>query len=117
MSFPARVDDFLQRIEHYGKESLADILHDIGEAVPLITRQSRFRLYLEDLTGGILSCVLATGRTRKTVRDYVFSLTDENYLVSRVSSHFPNSLVTKAVARSLRRMAENKRDQADEDDS
>ena len=40
-----------------------------------------------------------------------------NYLVSRVSSIFPNSLVTKAVARSLRRMAEGKGDQADEDDS
>ena len=84
MGFPARVEEFLQRIEHYGKESLADILHDIGEAVPLITRQSRFRLYLEDLTGGILSCVLATGRVRGSIRDHVFSLTDENYLVSRV---------------------------------
>ena len=84
MSFPARVDDSLRKIKSYGKENLADILHEIGEAVPLITRQSRFRLYLEDLTGGILSCVLATGRTRQSVRSYVFSLTDENYLVSRV---------------------------------
>ena len=84
MAFPAQVDEFLRRIERYGKESLADIVHDIGEAVPLITRQSRLRLYLEDLTGGILSCVLATGRARQSIRDYVFSLTDENYLVSRV---------------------------------
>ena len=74
----------LQKINSYGKENLADILHEIGEAVPLITSRSRFRLYLEDLTGGILSCVLATGRTRQYMRDYVFSLTDENYLVSRV---------------------------------
>jgi hypothetical protein len=49
------------------KENLADILHEIGEAVPLITRQSLFRLSLEDLTGGILSCVLATGRPRPAV--------------------------------------------------
>ncbi len=84
MSFPARVEDSLQKIKKYGKENLADILHEIGEAVPLFTRQSRFRLYLEDLTGGILICVLATGRTRQTVHKHVFSLTDENYLVSRV---------------------------------
>ncbi len=84
MPFPVQVEEFLQKIESYGKESLADILHEIGEAVPMITRQSRFRLYLEDLTGGILSCVLATGRTRQAVRSHVFSLTDENYLVSRV---------------------------------
>ncbi len=84
MGFPARVEEYLQRIKSYGKENLADILHEIGEVVPLITSQSRFRLYLEDLTGGILSCVLATGRVRQTVRSHVFSLTDENYLVSRV---------------------------------
>lgn len=84
MKFSARVEQYLQRITSYGKENLADILHEIGEAVPLITRQSRFRLYLEDLTGGILSCVLATGRLRQAIHDHVFSLTDENYLVSRV---------------------------------
>jgi len=84
MSFPPRVEESLQKIARYGKENLADILHEIGEMVPLIARQSRFRLYLEDLTGGILSCVLATGRTRQAAREYVFALTDENYLVSRV---------------------------------
>ncbi|MBE0575406.1 MAG: sigma-54-dependent Fis family transcriptional regulator [Desulfuromonadales bacterium] len=84
MKSSARVQDYLQRITSYGKENLADILHEIGEAVPLITRQYRFRLYLEDLTGGILNCVLATGRPRQAVHNHVFSLTDENYLVSRV---------------------------------
>ncbi|MDT8443137.1 MAG: GPMC system transcriptional regulator [Desulfuromonadales bacterium] len=84
MKFSARVEKYLQRITGYGKENLADILHEIGEAVPLITRQSRFRLYLEDLTGGILSCELATGRPRRAIHEHVFSLTDENYLVSRV---------------------------------
>ena len=84
MSFPVRVARSLLKIKSYGKENLADILHEIGETVPLITHRSRFRLYLEDLTGGILDCVLATGRTRQTARNYVFSLTDENYLVSRV---------------------------------
>ncbi len=84
MGFSARVEECLRKIKSYGKEDLADILHEIGEVVPLITLQSRFRLYLEDLTGGILNCVLARGRIRQVVRNYVFSLTDENYLVSRV---------------------------------
>jgi transcriptional regulator with GAF, ATPase, and Fis domain len=84
MNVSTRVEESLQKINSQGKENLVDILHEIGEAVPLITLQSRFRLYLEDLTGGILSCVLAVGRPRQSVRDYVFSLTDENYLVSRV---------------------------------
>jgi transcriptional regulator with GAF, ATPase, and Fis domain len=84
MVFTAPVEEYLQRIKSYSKENLADVLHEISEAVPLITHQPRFRLYLEDLTGGILNCVLATGRTRQVMRDYVFTLTDENYLVSRV---------------------------------
>jgi hypothetical protein len=84
MNNSARVAENLQKIRNHGKENLTDILHEIGEAVPLITGKSRFRLYLEDLTGGILSCVLTTGRSRQSVREYVFSLTDENYLVSRV---------------------------------
>ena len=84
MGSSARVEEYLQKIKGYGKENLADILHEIGEVVPLITHQKRFRLYLEDLTGGILTCALASGRIRQVVRNYVFSLTDENYLVSRV---------------------------------
>ncbi|MEJ2471238.1 MAG: GPMC system transcriptional regulator [Desulfuromonadales bacterium] len=84
MAFPARVEDCLQKIKSFGKENLADILHELGVAIPSITGQSRCRLYLEDLTGGILSCVYATGRTRQVARNYVFALTDDNYLVSRV---------------------------------
>ena len=82
--FPARIEEYLQKIRNYGKENQADILHNLAEVVPLITSRSRFRLYLEDLTGGILKCVLSTGRTRQAIREHVFSLTDENYLVSRV---------------------------------
>jgi len=84
MSFSPRVAGALQKIQNYGKENLADILHEIGEAVPLLTRQSRFRIYLEDLTDGILNCVLASGRPRHAVHSHGFSLTDDNYVVSRV---------------------------------
>ena len=82
--FPPRVDEVIAKIRGFGKENLADILHALGEAVPLITRQSRCRLYLEDLTSGTLNCVLATGRQAAAVRQHAFSLTDPDFLVARV---------------------------------
>jgi transcriptional regulator with GAF, ATPase, and Fis domain len=82
--FPPRVDELIAKIRGFGKENLADILHALGEAVPLITRQSRCRLYLEDLTSGTLNCVLATGRQAVAARQHAFPLTDPDFLVSRV---------------------------------
>jgi transcriptional regulator with GAF, ATPase, and Fis domain len=82
--FPPRIDELIGKISGFGKENLADILHAMGEAVPLITRQSRCRLYLEDLTSGTLNCALATGRQAAALRQYAFPLTDPDYLVSRV---------------------------------
>ena len=82
--FSPRIDELLKKIGGFGKENLADILHAMGEVVPLITRQSRCRLYLEDLTSGTLNCVLATGRQATALRQFPFPLTDPGYLVSRV---------------------------------
>jgi transcriptional regulator with GAF, ATPase, and Fis domain len=82
--FPPRVDELIAKTRGFGKENLADILHALGEAVPLITRQSRCRLYLEDLTSGTLNCVLATGRQAAAARLHAFPLTDPDFLVSRV---------------------------------
>jgi transcriptional regulator with GAF, ATPase, and Fis domain len=82
--FPPRIDELIGKVSGFGKENLADILHAMGEAVPLLTRQSRCRLYLEDLTSGTLNCVLATGRQAAALRQYAFPLTDPDYLVSRV---------------------------------
>jgi transcriptional regulator with GAF, ATPase, and Fis domain len=83
-SFSPRSEELIARIAGFSKENLADILHAIGEAVPLISRQSRCRLYLEDLTTGTLNCVLATGRMGEAVRSHPFPLTDPGYLVSQV---------------------------------
>lgn len=82
--FPPRIDELIAKIRGFGKENLADILHAMGEAVPLLTRQSRCRLYLEDLTSGTLNCVLATGRQAEAIRQHAFPLTDPDFLVSRV---------------------------------
>jgi transcriptional regulator with GAF, ATPase, and Fis domain len=82
--FSPRIDELIAKIRGFGKENLADILHALGEAVPLITRQSRCRLYLEDLTSGTLNCMMATGRQAAAARQHAFPLTDPDFLVSRV---------------------------------
>ncbi len=100
MGFSVRVAEYLRKIKSYGKENLADILHEIGEVVPLITHQSRFRLYLEDLTGGILTCVLARGRIRQVVRNYVFpSLMKTTWFPESTSIRRMPSLPTGSICR------------------
>jgi len=74
----------VDKILGFNKENLADILHVIGESVPLLTGLSRCRLYLEDLTSGTLTCSLATGHVRATVRERAFPLTGPDFLVSQV---------------------------------
>ena len=83
-NFSSRIDELIAKIRGFGKENLADILHSLGEVVQLLTRQSRCRLYLEDLASGTLKCVLATGRHAAEARRHAFPLTDPDFLVSRV---------------------------------
>ena len=77
------VEAQLAKMRLFGKENLADILHCIGEVVPLLTDRSRCRLYLEDLTSGTLVCSLATGHVNAQVRARDFPLTGSDFLVSR----------------------------------
>ncbi|PLX89746.1 MAG: Fis family transcriptional regulator [Desulfuromonas sp.] len=104
-----RIASLVEKINGYSKENLTDILHDIGEAVPLITRQSRCRLYLENLTDGTLNCVLATGRSNRTVRHSTFPLTDTSFLVSRTYIEQQESEITdlSLLPVSVRLMAES----------
>ncbi len=81
---PLTTDAQVTKIRHFGKENLADILHCIGEAVPLLTGQPRCRLYLEDLTSGTLVCSLATGNVGSQVRSRPFPLNGPDFVVSRV---------------------------------
>lgn len=81
--YTAVLNEQSAKVRNYSKENLADILHTLGEAVPLLTGLSRCRLYLEDLTSGTLTCGLATGWVNETVRTHAFPLTDPDFLVSR----------------------------------
>ncbi|RPI70585.1 MAG: hypothetical protein EHM38_05560, partial [Geobacteraceae bacterium] len=56
-----RLDQLRLKINSYSKENLDDILHALLEAIALINRQGRCRLYLEDLTDGVLACAAANG--------------------------------------------------------
>jgi GAF domain-containing protein len=79
-----RLTQLSQKIRSYGKENLEDILHVAVEAVALVTRQNRCRIYLEDLTGGSLVCAAATGLQARAVREQAFPINTTEFLVSRV---------------------------------
>jgi transcriptional regulator with GAF, ATPase, and Fis domain len=72
------------KIGSYGKENLEDILHVLVEAVALITRQNRCRVYLEDLTSGSLTCAAVNGLHARAIREKTFPITSAEFLVSRV---------------------------------
>ncbi|TRO81815.1 GPMC system transcriptional regulator [Trichloromonas acetexigens] len=80
----AQLSHLKAKIASYGKENLEDILHVLLGAVTLITRQNRCRVYLEDLTGGILVCAAANGAQAQAVKGQSFPLNSTDYLVSRV---------------------------------
>ncbi len=73
-----------QKIRSYGKENIEDILHVALEAVNLVTRLNRCRIYLEDLTSGSLSCAAVTGLQARAIREQTFPINTTDYLVSRV---------------------------------
>ncbi|HBT82502.1 MAG: Fis family transcriptional regulator [Desulfuromonadales bacterium GWD2_61_12] len=79
-----RLNALTAKIASYGKENLADILHVLVEAVTLIARQNRCRIYLEDLTGGVLTCAAASGLQAAAIREQAFPINAMDYLVSRV---------------------------------
>jgi transcriptional regulator with GAF, ATPase, and Fis domain len=82
----SQLTEYIEKIIHYGKENLEDILHVLAEGVNRITRLNRCRIYLEDLTSGTLACVIATGMHARELRDISFPINTNAFLVSRVYS-------------------------------
>ncbi|BCR03486.1 Fis family transcriptional regulator [Desulfuromonas versatilis] len=80
----ARIAALAAKIGSYGKENLEDILHVVIEALGLISRQNRCRIYLEDLTSGSLSCAAASGLLAQAIRQQHFPINSAEYMVSRV---------------------------------
>jgi len=71
----ASLSELREKIHAYSKENLEDILHVLLDAVGLITRHNRCRVYLEDLTDGVLVCAAASGLYDSAIRTISFPLT------------------------------------------
>ncbi len=83
-SLLTRLESLTGKICSYGKENLDDILHVMVEAINLISRQDRCRIYLEDFTNGSLTCAEASGLLGDAIRDQSFPINSQEYMVSRV---------------------------------
>jgi len=74
----------IEKVRHYDKENLGDILHVSTDAVALIVPHSQCRIYLEDLTSGTLECISATGNHANALRKRPFPINSDEFIVSRV---------------------------------
>lgn len=77
-----KVEQLLTQIDRFGKENLEEILHKLVEAVQLLTK-GRYRVYLEDLAHGALTCVAAADGEVGRVREKSFPINDSRFLVSQ----------------------------------
>lgn len=72
------------QIVAYGKENLEEMLHLLAEGVRLVSGQDRIRIYLEDLTRGVLTCVHASGPLADEIREVSFPIISREASVSSV---------------------------------
>ncbi|RNC73215.1 MAG: GAF domain-containing protein [Desulfuromonadales bacterium] len=78
------------RIAGFGKENLEEMLHALADGVRLVSEQDRLRIYLEDLTRGVLSCVYASGPLTDEIRQVSFPIISREISVSSVfASQYP----------------------------
>ena len=94
----ARLSQLAAKISGYGKENLEDILHVLAEAVQFLTGRNRCRVYLEDLTGGSLSCAAVTGPHAEAIAEQAFPINSRDFLVSRVYLTQEEAQVADAAA-------------------
>jgi len=78
------VQQLVEQIDLYGKESLEEILHLLIEGIQALRGVGRCRVYLEDLTAGTLSCMAAAGGEVGRVLEKAFPINDTHYFVSQV---------------------------------
>lgn len=60
--YSKRLNEIREKISGFGKENLHDILHFVGVGLEEIFGCKRNRMYLEDLTEGVLICSYARGK-------------------------------------------------------
>ena len=95
MSVDSKLDALRLKIATYGKENQGELLYALAEGAQLLSGSERIRIYLEDLTRGALSCVLATGPFANAVSESTFPLVSTEMVVSNVFvSQYPSDFKT-----------------------
>jgi transcriptional regulator with GAF, ATPase, and Fis domain len=89
------------KIGKYGKENLEEILFATAEAVRLVSARQRIRIYLEDLTGGVLSCAHVSGPYTDEIKKITFPIVSRDALVSIVFATQSPTMFTDAINRGL----------------
>jgi transcriptional regulator with GAF, ATPase, and Fis domain len=73
-----------EKIVRYDKENLDEILFAIADGARLVSGRAQVRIYVEDLTGGTLSCVYASGPCADVIKGIPFPIVSHHALVSTV---------------------------------
>ncbi len=81
--YTKRLDDLREKLSGFGKENLHDILHFIGVGMEEIFGFKRCRIYLEDLTEGLLICAYAMGEMKSELQGTSIFILPQTSLVAR----------------------------------
>jgi transcriptional regulator with GAF, ATPase, and Fis domain len=96
----SRLNELSNKILSYGKENLTDILHVLEKALRLLSQRSRSRVYLEDLTRGVLACSQASGPYADLILLKSFPINNTSFAVSRVYINQEELVMEDAAAQS-----------------
>lgn len=90
MSVNIRINELHAKISAYGKENQGELLYALAEGAQLISGCQQVRIYLEDLTRGVLTCAHATGSRIVEIRETSFAIGSTATMVSSVfMSQYP----------------------------
>jgi len=84
MPHDPRITILRSKVATYGKENQGELLYALSEGAQLLSGSARVRIYLEDLTRGVLSCVHAGGELAEEIRQHSFPIISTESVVSRV---------------------------------
>lgn len=84
MPIDHRITVLRTKVVTYGKENQEELLYALAEGARLFSGSQRVRIYLEDLTRGVLSCVHVAGDMIAEIRTHSFPIISTETVVSSV---------------------------------
>jgi hypothetical protein len=84
MPHDPRISILRTKVATYGKENQGELLYSLAEGARMLAGSARVRIYLEDLTRGVLSCVHVSGTMAEAIREHSFPIISTETVVSRV---------------------------------